>query len=214
MRTIILLIYWNIIFSQYNILQYSCVTIQYIAIFVNTNRRVWIQYIAIFLSDDTIYCIVMTNQYNILSGIYCNWFIFIGVQIILPCTPICTYGAVLLLDVQYIVQYIAIIVWDNTIYCNIRCHQYNTLQYSSPRIQYIAIFVTRNTIYCIVRTQQYNISQYIVIQYIVAHPCYGVSYTWRPDKQQQKLFNTGYCTTVKKRKVSTSAALTLDSIRV
>jgi hypothetical protein len=37
MRTMILLIYCNIIYSQYNILQYSCVTIQYIAIFLNTN---------------------------------------------------------------------------------------------------------------------------------------------------------------------------------
>jgi hypothetical protein len=168
MRTIILLIYCNIIYSQYGILQYSCVTIQYIAIFFNTNtiycnipQRQYntlqyslatIQYIVLSWRTNTIYC----QEY---IAIYCNWFICIGVQVILPGTPICTYRAVLL-DVQYIVlgvQYIAIIVWDNTIYCNIRCHQYNISQYSSPTIQYITIFVTRNTIYCIVRTHQYNI---------------------------------------------------------
>ena len=152
---------------QYNILKYSCAAIQYIAIFITAN---------------TIYCNILHRQYNILQyslhtiqyivlsgrtntmhclgyiAIYCDTFIYICIQVILPGTCICTYKAVLLY-LQYIVQYIAIIVTYNTIYCNICFRQYNILQYPLPPIQYIAIFVMHNTIYCIDRTNQYNIGE-------------------------------------------------------
>ena len=157
MRTIILLIY-----SQYNILQYSCVTIQYIAIFLNANTiycnipqrqynilqysSATIQYIlAIFVSYNTIYCIVMTNQYNILSGIYCNILQLIFLHRRTSYTT------------RYAYLHVSGSITRRTIYCNNRVRQYNILQYSSPTIQYIAIFVTPNTIYCIVRTHRYNI---------------------------------------------------------
>ena len=179
MRTIILLIY-----SQYNILQYSCVTIQYIAIFLNANTiycnipqrqynilqysSATIQYnLAIFVSYNTIYCIVMTNQYNILSGIYCNILQLIFLHRRTSYTT------------RYAYLHVSGSITRRTIYCTIYCNsrvrQYNILQYPLP-----PIFFTDNTICCNIRHKKYNILycqespiQYIVnniLQYIVLTP--------------------------------------------
>ena len=81
---------------------------------------------------------------------------------------------IVLSDIEYTIQYIAILQMDNTIYCNTLIQQYNILQYFRRTIQYIAILKTANTIYCNTFKQQYivlltiycNILQYIVTRRI------------------------------------------------
>jgi hypothetical protein len=88
------------------------------------------------------------------------------------------------------IQYIAILQFSNTIYCNTSDQQYNILQYFRSTMQYIAIlliiqYIVLVTMYCNTSEQQYNILQYfyhtiycigynilqyIVIQYFVAQP--------------------------------------------
>jgi hypothetical protein len=112
----------------------------------------------------------MTNQYNILSGTYCNILQLIYIHRRASYTTRYAY-----LHVSGSITRRTIYC---TIYCNYRVRQYNILQYPLPPIQYIAIFFTDNTIYCNIRHTQYNILycqdspiQYIVnniLQYIVS----------------------------------------------
>jgi hypothetical protein len=179
MRTIILSIYCNTRYLQYNILQYSFTPIQYIGIVIWTNTIY-----CIVRTANTIYCIVTTNQYNILYcqdkaiqyivnnilqyNIYCahplwSWDTVVLVQCCTSSTPVtpnsrcfCTYPSVLCY-LQYIVQYIAILVNDNTIYWYCKMNQYNILYCQVGPIQYIVLSDQTNTIYCIARSNQYNI---------------------------------------------------------
>jgi hypothetical protein len=57
----------------------------------------------------------------------------------------------------FIVQYIAILVNDNTIYWYCKMNQYNILYCQVGPIQYIVLSDRTNIIYCIARSNQYNI---------------------------------------------------------
>ena len=122
----------------------------------------------------------MTNQCNIWLAIYCHILQLIYIHSYASYTTRYAYlhvsGRVTLRTI-YIVQYIAILVCENTIYCNTHVRQYNiwqytlpaiqyVLQYSPPTIQHIAICVTENynILYCQDSPIQYIINN--ILQYI------------------------------------------------